>query len=283
MKKINGAALLQTSIMAAYCLAFTVLLLTGQIKKYVHPRIEIYAWLAVAALLLMTASMIPMITKPRRHHRWLPSFLLILPLLTGFALPPAVNTQSLPLNNSLLPKAASGTTVTSAPNAPSSNSTTVSSAASSSPTGPSTGTTSAPSSAPSAPDSSQTTITDSDGVQVVQDDDFLKWLNEVCNDPSAYKGKTVKLRGFVYRESTFQSNEFVPARMSMVCCAADITACGFLCRSGDAQKWKTNDWVWVTATIDVEYVAEFQDTVPVLTAKKIEPAEKPKEEIAYPY
>lgn len=308
MKKINGAVLLQTVILAAYCLAFIALLITGQIKSYVHPRIEKYAWFAVVALLLMTVSMIPMIKKPRRHNRWLPSFLLIIPLLTGFALPAAVNKGTLQLNNSLLPKsgyaaaaspitqksspdstiassAASSDAFSAAPSSPSSAPTSSTPSASSSDTASAAELSDTTSTAPisSTPDKSKTTVIDSNGIPVVQDDAFLSWLDEVYNNPAAYKGKTVKLRGFVYRDDTLKSNEFVPARMSMVCCAADITACGFLCRSTDAQKWKTNEWVWVTATIGVEYNAENKVNIPVLTAQKIEPAEKPKVEIAYPY
>ncbi len=121
-----------------------------------------------------------------------------------------------------------------------------------------------------------------EGVTLISDDDYLDWYMDVFKNPEKYEGKQYKIKGTVFRMDEFAENEFVPARMAMICCAADLAAAGFLCRSDDAKKWNDGDWVWVTATIKVEYEKNMGTTMPILYPSTIEPAEKPKEEWVYP-
>ena len=289
MKRINWEALAQALILACCAIAFAVLLITGMIRSYVHPRIEKYAWFAVVVLILMTVSMLPMIRQPKRKSRWLPIFILMVPLLSGFAMPAATGMISLQNNNTIIPGASPSSSVTLS--ASQSDSASVSDTSSVVTTTSSSDTSRSgkvqSSTITTSETSSLTTTTaqeaTSDGVEVIADDDFIKWLNEALDNPPAYKGKTVKIRGFVFRSDELANNEFVPARLCMVCCAADLAPCGFVCRSDDAQKWATDSWVWVTATIQLEYDSYYQKDVPVLIASKIEAAEKPKNEILYPY
>lgn len=294
MRRINWEAFIQSLILIGCAIGLAALLITGQIRSYVHPRIEKYAWFAVIALILMAASMLPMIRQPKRKNNWLPLYIIIIPLLTGFIMPATTNMSSLQMDNSLIPKSSAALSSIS----PDSNSTetadTSDSSASISTTttepfssGTAAGNTSLSSGITTASTATGTTAASetagNGGIEVVKDDQFLVWCTKVSNNLSDYVGKTVKVKGFVYREKEFASNEFVPARKCMVCCAADITACGFLCRSSDAQKWADNTWVWVTGVIQKEYSKDYQTDVPVLKAVKIESAEKPENELAYLY
>ena len=59
---------------------------------------------------------------------------------------------------------------------------------------------------------------------------------DAMNDPARYEGKTVKIKGMVFRGKNFPEDEFVPGRFGMVCCADDVTFIGFICRSKQAKR-----------------------------------------------
>lgn len=44
-------------------------------------------------------------------------------------------------------------------------------------------------------------------------------------------------------------NEFVPVRLVMTCCVADVSPCGFICKYNKASDLESNTWVTVEGTI----------------------------------
>ena len=74
----------------------------------------------------------------------------------------------------------------------------------------------------------------------------------------------------VLRHPNFPKDQFVPGRMAMTCCEADMSFLGFPCKYGDAASLKTKDWVRVQAEVRVEYQKEYRGEGPVLYAKKVE-------------
>ncbi len=115
----------------------------------------------------------------------------------------------------------------------------------------------------------------------ISDLDYGLWYMDAMNDPARYEGKTVKIKGMVFRGKNFPEDEFVPGRFGMVCCADDVTFIGFICRSKQAKALAQESWVTVTAEVAVEYYPQYRGDGPVLYATKIEPAEKPEEELVY--
>jgi putative membrane protein len=121
-----------------------------------------------------------------------------------------------------------------------------------------------------------------DGSIHVSDEMFYPWLSEIFGSPDAYEGVPITLKGFVFRDPEIMSDsEFVPARMLMYCCAADVTPCGMLCEYSKASELEVGAWVTVTGVIHVgEYQGEKQ---PVILANEVSAAEKPDEEYVYPW
>jgi TIGR03943 family protein len=117
----------------------------------------------------------------------------------------------------------------------------------------------------------------------VSDEDYMKWYTDAFENPQKYNNKRVRIKGIVFRTNDFEKNEFVPARMSMVCCAADLAAYGFICKYEAAGKLKTDQWVYVTAKIKVEYEPHMKKEMPVLYAISVTSAVKPEQELVYPY
>lgn len=117
---------------------------------------------------------------------------------------------------------------------------------------------------------------------VVRDENFSLWLTELYSAPENYEGYQISIKGFVFRDpKTMQDNEFVPARLAMSCCVADLTTCGIVCHYAEAFRLKADTWVTVEGVIHRERYQD--DYEPVITATEILPAEKPKEEYIYPF
>lgn len=114
----------------------------------------------------------------------------------------------------------------------------------------------------------------------VSDDDFYTWMFELGVNPKKYDGYTITMKGFIYREAdSMKKNEFALVRLSMWCCAADLTPIGLLVDSdgGIGTKFKENDWVVVTGKMKLSSAGDL-----VLKAEHIEAAKKPEEEYVYP-
>lgn len=115
----------------------------------------------------------------------------------------------------------------------------------------------------------------------LEDDDFGLWYLDVSEHPDKYENKTIIFKGQIYRNRTFPSDAFVPARKAMTCCADDIAKIGFICHYKEATKFHTDSWVKVYAKVKPEYSRKQQALVPMLWADMVEKAEAPKEEIVY--
>ena len=115
----------------------------------------------------------------------------------------------------------------------------------------------------------------------IGDEDFGLWYLDASDNPKKYVGKTVRFTAMVYRSDKLPKNTFVPGRFGMTCCAEDISFVGFLCKYDQAQALENESWIRITAEVKCKYHAVYQGEGPILIAKGIEPAEKPKEELVY--
>ena len=82
----------------------------------------------------------------------------------------------------------------------------------------------------------------------------------------------------VLKTPDIPKNNFVPGRMAMTCCEADMTFLGFMCKAKNARLLETKDWVKVRARVEYEYMPEYEGEGPMLYADYVEKAE-PIEEI----
>ena len=115
----------------------------------------------------------------------------------------------------------------------------------------------------------------------LEDDDFGLWYLDVSEHPEKYENKTIIFKGQVYRNRTFPSDAFVPARKAMTCCADDIAKIGFICHYKEAMNFHSDSWVKVWVKVKPEFSKRQQALVPLLWAEKVEETEPPKEELVY--
>jgi putative membrane protein len=120
---------------------------------------------------------------------------------------------------------------------------------------------------------------------VVSNDDFGSWLSELYVNMERYEGYTIVTTGYVFKDPAFiQDGEFVPARLMMSCCAADLVPVGLLCHYDEASQLEADSWVTVEGTLfiaQIEYEGQSYDD-PQLKVTKVTPAQAV-EGYVYPY
>ena len=111
--------------------------------------------------------------------------------------------------------------------------------------------------------------------------DYGIWYIDCMDQPERYKGKVVEFTAMVMKSSNFPKHYFVPGRMAMTCCEADMTFLGFMCKWKDAEKYKTKEWVKVRAKVGVEYQRDYHGEGPVLYAENVEKAAEIKDIVQF--
>lgn len=85
----------------------------------------------------------------------------------------------------------------------------------------------------------------------INNDEFLDWINEIFTNMDTFDGWTVIITGQVYKGQNegLKDNEFIPARLVMTCCIADLVPCGIICRYDKVSELSQDSWVTVTGKI----------------------------------
>jgi putative membrane protein len=93
---------------------------------------------------------------------------------------------------------------------------------------------------------------DTDGKRiVVENEAFYPWLNEIYERLDEYLGYQISVTGFVLKDpEMFGPNEFVPARLGMSCCVADLVPYGMLCVYDKVGELPAGSWVTVEGVIE---------------------------------
>ena len=107
------------------------------------------------------------------------------------------------------------------------------------------------------------------------------WYIDALDNKERYEGKIVEFTAMVLKSPEFPKNYFVPGRMAMTCCEADMTFLGFICKAREARTLDTGKWVKVRAKIAYEYWQDYDGVGPVLYAEAVEPAEEIKEIVQF--
>ncbi|MDR1481147.1 MAG: TIGR03943 family protein [Synergistaceae bacterium] len=86
----------------------------------------------------------------------------------------------------------------------------------------------------------------------ISDDEFYQWLDRLFFDPDPYEGYVIRMTGFVLKDpKLLEPDEFVPARLVMSCCVADLLPFGMICRSEYVGELQADSWVTVEGVIRI--------------------------------
>ena len=105
---------------------------------------------------------------------------------------------------------------------------------------------------------------------VIKPEDFGVFFIDSMDRPERYDGKEVEYTGQVMKPKGLPRNSFVPGRLCMTCCEADIQFLGPLCRYSGAGNFKDQDWVKVKGRIKAEDLPDvYGGPGPVLYAEEV--------------
>ena len=114
----------------------------------------------------------------------------------------------------------------------------------------------------------------------IKDEDYAFWYADFAENPDNYNGKTVKIRVMTAKNNNLQKGEMVIGRKLMVCCADDVQFKGMLCICDTAEKYKTGEWIMLTAKIKLENHRLYRARGPVLYANAVRKTDAPEKEVA---
>ena len=242
-KSLNTDWLFKGFIVGGFAIYFIILLTSGEVIHYVHPRLIIYLKICSAIMLLMSIYSIYMSQKTSYNktsffmqcRRYL---VFIIPLVLAIALVLDVQhgsaahrqqTQALAYINEI---------------------------------------------------SHGTSKLKENNTIVVDNSNFLYSISEVANNYKKYQGKGIRISGFIYRNPTMNKDQFVIARMLMVCCAADASPVGLLSSFNDSQFLEEKGWYDVSGIIS-SGTYNGKETA-VICVKSLKRIEAPVEQYVYP-
>lgn len=110
---------------------------------------------------------------------------------------------------------------------------------------------------------------DAEVIQIAPED-YGIWYIDTMDKPDRYRGKVVEFTGMVLKAPDFPRNYFVPGRMAMTCCEADMSFLGYICKAREARNLETKQWVRVRARIEYEVWQDYGGEGPVLYAEVVE-------------
>lgn len=99
----------------------------------------------------------------------------------------------------------------------------------------------------------------------IKDRDYAYFYRDLVEDMAKYNGKTVKFKAIVAVGGMLPKNSFVAGRHIMTCCADDIAYSGLICDYNKTNTIKHQDWIMLTAKIEIKSHAAYQTPGPVLT------------------
>ena len=113
----------------------------------------------------------------------------------------------------------------------------------------------------------------------LDDNSYGIWYMDMMDHTERYFNKTIAFTAMVMKPPRFPKGAFVPGRMAMTCCAEDMTFLGYVCKYDKADEVKDRSWVKVEVSEKKEFWKDYKGEGPVLYASKVEPTEKPKQEV----
>lgn len=294
--RLNAQAALETACFSAFGVLLLYVVGSGKYLNYVTPKMAPYLCFTAVVMLVWMGSRFCQIFRPQYKTRAahclilvLPAFLLLLPLgpITSASLSSgysaALNGKSDTSAAAFSGASDSGSSSTAGENPVQA----VSSATDDSGSQNANSTTSSAGAGTDAQSGGSLLeqyglSLSKDGAIEVSDDQFYPWLSEIYSNMDRYEGKTITIKGFVYEDAKeMNANQFVPARMLMYCCAADVVPCGILCEYDKVSALKAGTWVTVVGTIHIK--KEQDEKQPVVTVTRVVPANPPAEQYVYPW
>ncbi|MBB3108875.1 putative repeat protein (TIGR03943 family) [Paenibacillus phyllosphaerae] len=115
----------------------------------------------------------------------------------------------------------------------------------------------------------------------LNDDNYLKALESIYNNPNLFVGRTISFNGFVYKGEQAGAYHAFVFRFGFIHCVADSGVFGMRVQFPDNVSLADDTWVEVSGTMALEFYQPFKQTIPVLKVADWKEIETPEEPYVY--
>lgn len=98
----------------------------------------------------------------------------------------------------------------------------------------------------------------------IGNEDYGIWFIDAKDYPQRYCGKKVAFTAQIMKPKGLKKGEFVPVRIVMTCCEADMQPLGYIAYFKDIDAYKDGDWVKLVAEFRLENREEYRGEGPYL-------------------
>lgn len=242
--KLNKNACLQNVILIGFAFFMIKVYVTGEIALYVHPKMNVYILICgiIFAILALLNFENMLTDKENRLNKSLLIF--IIPLCLALFVPPTS------LSGSTIQNKGMNLAIYSNSNN-------------------------------NKPSSPEPVAKPNEGVEIkVTGDNFTQTMYDLHGQLDQYIGQTIQISGYIFKDETFKSNEFVIGRTMVACCTADASLIGLKCENPKEQELKNDDWYVVTGKINKVNLDGTQ--IPGIEVTSMEKTNKPVNQYVYP-
>lgn len=103
----------------------------------------------------------------------------------------------------------------------------------------------------------------------IKPEDYGIWFFDCRDYPERYVGKKITFTACIMKDPSFEKGCFVPGRMAMTCCEADMSFIGFLAHSKELDAFPDESWVKLTAVMKIADRPEYEGEGPFLEVVKM--------------
>ncbi|MFB4162321.1 TIGR03943 family protein [Alteribacillus sp. JSM 102045] len=278
---------LRAVILAVFAAFFIRLHYSGDITKIVNPKYEVLSQTAGAVFVFLTLIQITRVWKPEEthhhcssgcthHHGYDDSFLkkcicygiLMFPLITGFALPPETLNSSVAENKGTM--LSQGNRIETGEKRAEESTTDLHDQEP------------LPNNNYFQEDEYEAKMKDLEALNVIEmkDDIFSSYYDAIHENPRDFAGKTIKLKGFTYKEEGLPSNQLVISRFIITHCIADAGVLGWLTEFEQADSYEEDIWMEIEGTLKVATYNGVE--LPLIKAERGRVIEEPSNPYVYP-
>lgn len=247
MRRINKSNTVWFILLLGISFYLFILLITGNITRFIHPRMTMYIYFALGTLMIMAAFQAACIFEAGGGRIKKGYAVFLLPLVCGMLLHPGSLEEDISKNKGVVISPSQIDLVYK--------------------------------------DSTYVDGAVRDGIITLTENNFTKVLYSIWSNPEKYVGRRISLEGFIYREKAMSGNQLIISRMIINCCAADTVVVGIAAEYGGKEKLQENEWISVIGTISmircINPLTNTEETVPGISIDNLRIIEKPDNPYVY--
>jgi putative membrane protein len=114
----------------------------------------------------------------------------------------------------------------------------------------------------------------------MKEEKFASYADAITLYPDLFKGKSIQLKGFVYKEEGMNKDELVVGRFIITHCIADAGLIGFMVKMDEAPGLESDTWIEIEGVLDMTKYGDFD--MPVIKVSSWNTVNAPDDPYVYP-